>query len=53
MSVVNLASRLQGAARSVEILLFDEVFQHVRHDLPDLELRAFSLNDIDQPGTAM
>ncbi|MFZ1685937.1 MAG: adenylate/guanylate cyclase domain-containing protein [Flavobacteriales bacterium] len=47
--VVNLASRLQGAAQPGEILLSDDVFQHLHRDLPPLEMRPLSLKGIDQP----
>ncbi len=47
--VVNLASRIQGAARSGEILITDEVYKEVKNDFPNLENRTLSLKGISQP----
>jgi adenylate cyclase len=47
--VVNLASRLQNAARPGEILITEEVFNHVKDQFPDAEKRAVTLKGLDQP----
>ena len=48
-SMVNLASRLQGAAAPGEILITDEVFQQIRNDYPDLKSKMVTLKGIDTP----
>ncbi len=45
--VVNLASRLQGAARAGEILITEEVYKETRDDFPDLSKRSLTLKGID------
>ncbi len=44
--VVNLAARLQGAAKPGEILITSEVYQHVRSSYPDLPGRQLTLKGI-------
>src|ERR1043166_4283273 len=48
-SIVNLASRLQGAAASGEILITEDVYKHVENDFPNLQSKAISLKGIDKP----
>jgi adenylate cyclase len=50
--VVNLASRLQGAAKGGEVLVTEEVYAHVRDAHPDAEQRTCTLKGIDRPVTA-
>jgi len=50
-SIVNLASRLQGAAASGEILITEDVYKHVENDFPNLQSKAISLKGIDKPVT--
>ena len=47
--VVNLASRIQGAARSGEILITEEVYKEVKDDFPHLASRELSLKGINHP----
>ena len=47
--VVNLASRLQGAARPGEIMMTEEVFVHVKENFPDAKKRAVVLKGLDKP----
>jgi len=47
--VVNLASRLQSVAKTGEVLVTDEVYQHVQHKFPETEGRAYRLKGIDRP----
>lgn len=47
--VVNLASRLQGAAKPGEILITEEVFAQVKDAFPALSPRVLSLKGIDHP----
>ena len=47
--VVNLASRLQGAAGPGEILVTADVFQQVKDQFPDAESRTLSLKGISSP----
>jgi len=51
-SIVNLASRLQGAAASGEILITEDVYKHVENDFPNLQSKAISLKGIDKPVTS-
>lgn len=51
-SVVNKASRIQGAAESGEILISDDAYRSIREDYPDLEPRTYRLKGIDQPVAA-
>ena len=48
-AVVNLASRLQGAAATGEILLTADVFNHVKGQFPDVEVRTLALKGINDP----
>lgn len=45
-SVVNLASRLQGAASAGEIVMTKEVFEHVKENFPGAEQRSLSLKGV-------
>jgi adenylate cyclase len=45
--MVNLAARLQGAAKAGEVLITQEVFEKVKGHLPDLPTRALTLKGID------
>jgi adenylate cyclase len=47
--VVNLASRLQGAAEPGEVLITAEVFEQVKNDFPALRSRMLTLKGIDHP----
>jgi adenylate cyclase len=47
--VVNLTSRLQGAAGIGEIMITEEVFNHVKHQFPDAETRTLTLKGINNP----
>ena len=47
--VVNLASRIQGAAQSGEILLSEEVYKRVGGTVPSSEGLEFKLKGIDVP----
>lgn len=51
-SVVNKASRIQGAARSGEILVSDDAYRSIRADYPDLPSREYTLKGIDSPVVA-
>ena len=48
-AVVNLASRLQGAAGTGEILLTAEVFNEVKGQFPNAQIRSLSLKGVDDP----
>jgi class 3 adenylate cyclase len=48
-SIVNLASRLQGAAAAGEIVITEDVFKHVENDFPNLPSRVLTLKGIDTP----
>ncbi|TBL77406.1 adenylate/guanylate cyclase domain-containing protein [Paenibacillus thalictri] len=48
-SVVNKASRIQGAAQNGEILISDDAYSSIKGDYPHLEPRAYNLKGIDQP----
>ncbi|MFD0674672.1 adenylate/guanylate cyclase domain-containing protein [Cohnella sp. GCM10027633] len=48
-SVVNLASRIQGAALNGEILVSEAAYLSIRDDYPNLEPRAYNLKGIDEP----
>lgn len=50
--VVNLASRLQNAARPGEILITEDVFNVVKNHFPQLEKRNVTLKGITEPVTA-
>ncbi len=47
--VVNMASRIQGAARSGEILLSEDVYRRVAGIVPPSEQREVQLKGIDRP----
>lgn len=47
--VVNMASRIQGAAAAGEIVLTEEVYQQVRDDFPNAQNRTFNLKGIAEP----
>ena len=47
--VVNMASRIQGAARSGEILLSEDVYRRVAGIVPASEQREVQLKGIDRP----
>jgi adenylate cyclase len=47
--VVNLASRVQGAAKSGDILVTEEVYSHVADLFPALESRSYRLKGIENP----
>jgi adenylate cyclase len=50
--VVNLAARLQGAARPGEILVTDEVYREVEQSYPGAERRVCELKGIAEPVSA-
>ncbi|MBD0367047.1 MAG: adenylate/guanylate cyclase domain-containing protein [Flavisolibacter sp.] len=47
--VVNLTSRLQGAAGIGEIMITQEVFNEVQHQFPDAQKRTLTLKGINGP----
>jgi adenylate cyclase len=47
--VVNLTSRLQGAAGIGEIMITEEVFNEVKHQFPDAQKRTLALKGINSP----
>jgi adenylate cyclase len=47
--VVNLTSRLQGAAGIGEIMVTQEVFDQVQHQFPDAQKRTLTLKGINNP----
>ncbi len=47
--IVNLASRLQSAARPGEILITDAVYGFVRSRFPDAETKEYTLKGLQQP----
>ncbi|MFD3003984.1 adenylate/guanylate cyclase domain-containing protein [Pontibacter toksunensis] len=47
--VVNLTSRLQGAAGIGEIMVTEEVFNHVKDQYPDAQKRTLTLKGINSP----
>ena len=47
--VVNLASRLQGAAGAGEILVTEDVFNHVKDQFPDAQKRMLALKGLANP----
>lgn len=47
--VVNLASRMQGAAKSGEIAMTENVYQEVKENYPNLEKRSLVLKGINDP----
>jgi adenylate cyclase len=47
--VVNLASRLQGAAGSGEILITEDVYSHVKEKFPNAQKRVLTLKGLDNP----
>ncbi|SFB51732.1 Adenylate cyclase, class 3 [Cohnella sp. OV330] len=51
-SVVNKASRIQGAAGNGEILISDDAYRSVQDAYPRLESRSYDLKGIDQPVVA-
>jgi len=50
--VVNLAARLQGAARPGEVLVTEEVYRQVKGLFPGAESRVCTLKGIDRPVNA-
>ena len=50
-SVVNTASRIQGAAKAGEVLVSNEVYQLVADLFPNSESRVCQLKGIEQPLT--
>ena len=48
-SIVNLASRLQGAAAADEIVITEDVFKYVGSDFPNLQSRELNLKGINTP----
>jgi adenylate cyclase len=50
--VVNLSSRLQGAARPGEVLVTEEVYRQVEASFPGAEARVCDLKGVDKPVTA-
>ena len=48
-NVVNLASRMQGAAQIGEILVTDDVYRHVSDLFPDSQMRDYNVKGIDLP----
>jgi class 3 adenylate cyclase len=48
-SIVNLASRLQGAAGAGEIMITEDVFKYVENEFPNLQSRVLTLKGIDAP----
>lgn len=48
-SVVNLASRLQGAARPGEVLVTDPVYERVAKQFPNAPKRVYQLKGLEQP----
>lgn len=47
--VVNLASRLQGAAKAGEVMVSEEVFNAVRNEFPKAENKSLSLKGFNDP----
>lgn len=50
--VVNLASRLQGAAKPGEILVTENVFSEVKDRFPDAQKRELTLKGLNEPVTS-
>ena len=50
-SIVNLASRLQGAAAAGEILITEDVYKNVEGDLAGMQSKTLTLKGIDKPVT--
>lgn len=50
--VVNLGSRLQGVAKSGEVVLSQAVYEKVVHAFPGIPAQSFCLKGIDQPVSA-
>ena len=50
--VVNLASRLQGAAAAGEILVTEDVYNHINDRVPNSSIRKLTLKGIHEPVTA-
>lgn len=48
-SVVNKASRIQGAAQNGEILISDDAYRSIQDDYPHLEPHTYHLKGIDRP----
>jgi adenylate cyclase len=48
-NVVNLASRMQGAAQIGETLVTDDVYRHVSDLFPDSQMRDYNVKGIDLP----
>ncbi|NOU65547.1 adenylate/guanylate cyclase domain-containing protein [Paenibacillus sp. LMG 31461] len=51
-SVVNKASRIQGAAQNGETLISDDAYHCIKADYPHLEPHTYNLKGIDQPVVA-
>lgn len=51
-SVVNTASRIQGAAKNGEILVSEEAYRAIRSEYPGLEPRSYELKGIERPVVA-
>ncbi|MBI2320540.1 MAG: adenylate/guanylate cyclase domain-containing protein [Chloroflexi bacterium] len=51
-SVVNLASRLQGAAEAGEVLVTEEVYREVADLFPAAEARSYHLKGVEHPVSA-
>jgi adenylate cyclase len=49
--VVNLAARLQGAAKTSEVLVSESVYQFVKDDFPKAQSRVCTLKGIKGPVT--
>lgn len=49
--IVNMASRIQGAAKAGETLVSGEVYQLVAHAVPNPEFRDYELKGIERPVT--
>jgi adenylate cyclase len=49
--VVNLAARLQGAAKTCEVLISENVYQFIKDDFPNAESRVCTLKGIKEPVT--
>jgi adenylate cyclase len=47
--VVNLTSRLQGAAGIGEVMVTQEVFDHVEQQFPDAQKKTLTLKGIHNP----
>ncbi|MEO7801337.1 MAG: adenylate/guanylate cyclase domain-containing protein [Ginsengibacter sp.] len=50
--VVNLASRLRGAAQPGEIMITEAVYKEVKDHYPQVQQRVFTLKGMDEPVTS-